>query len=154
MWQCEPQCRICIYLILFTERLKKPLDCFYSFCGTFSLFTNLQQCSQYNLKLSLWWFVIVRKVTETASYAQIRDRRIKTCFGLYFEPIIALHNVKRSSIKPGSFFRFPFEIKLLLSTPTHLGLLSGNSVNGKTSLDVIDQTEELTGLFNGDDICH
>lgn len=37
---------------------------------------------------------------------------------------------------------------------THLGFLSGNAVNGETSLNVIDQTEELSGFLNGDDICN
>lgn len=37
---------------------------------------------------------------------------------------------------------------------THLGFLSGNTVNGETSLNVIDQTEELSGFLNGDDICN
>jgi len=33
-----------------------------------------------------------------------------------------------------------------------LGFLSGNSVDGESSLDIIDQSEELSGLVDGDDI--
>lgn len=34
----------------------------------------------------------------------------------------------------------------------YLGFLSGNSVDGESSLDIIDQSEELSGLVDGDDI--
>jgi len=36
--------------------------------------------------------------------------------------------------------------------PTHLGLLGGDAVDGEAALHVVDQTEELTGLLEGDDI--
>jgi len=35
---------------------------------------------------------------------------------------------------------------------THLGLLGGDAVDGEAALHVVDQTEELTGLLEGDDI--
>lgn len=34
----------------------------------------------------------------------------------------------------------------------YLGFLSSDSVDGKATLNIIDQTEEFTSLFNGDDI--
>lgn len=36
---------------------------------------------------------------------------------------------------------------------TNLGLLSSDTVDGKPSLDIINQSEELTSLFDGDNIC-
>ena len=35
----------------------------------------------------------------------------------------------------------------------YFGFLSSNSVDGKSTLDIVDQAEKFTSLFNGDDIC-
>lgn len=35
---------------------------------------------------------------------------------------------------------------------SYLGLLSGDAVDGETSLHIVDQTEVLAGLFNADHI--
>ena len=35
----------------------------------------------------------------------------------------------------------------------YLGFNWSNTVDGETTLDIIDQTEEFVSLFNGDNIC-
>lgn len=49
-------------------------------------------------------------------------------------------------------YKIPLVGLVTASLITHLGFLTSDAVNSETSFHIIQQTEVLTSLFNGDDI--